>query len=147
MQSSTYNQLITLLNRFEYKIKELSAFRIYSREYSKIVENSQLCILEKHLMIELKELSQMFEVNSKSALFLCAMFFNSFTNNDGLVSRVVSEEDLMLSVGLDQDIILDLQNAISDLETKNIIIVNTSNYSSEKSYSLTEDFINITTKL
>lgn len=102
IQSAKYNQLINLLNRFESKINELSEFRIYNREYCKIIENSQLCILEKHLEIEFKELSQMFEVSRKSAIILCSMFFNSFTQKDGLVSRVVSEENLMLSVCLDK---------------------------------------------
>lgn len=147
IQSAKYNQLINLLNQFEYKINDLSAFRIYNTDYSKIIENSQLCTIEKYLEIELRELSQMFDVSEKSSIILCSMFFNSFTDKDGLASRIVSEEDLMSSVGLEKHIIWNLQNAISELENKNIIIANTPNDSSEKSYSLTGDFINTITKL
>ncbi|WP_312207717.1 hypothetical protein, partial [Epilithonimonas hominis] len=73
-----YQRLLNLLDCCEYKINEISAFRIFNSDYSKIIENSQLCILEKHLEIELIDLSQMFEVSKKSAVILCAMFFNSF---------------------------------------------------------------------
>lgn len=134
-------RLLTLLNCFEYKINELSAFRISNSHYSKIIENSQLCILEKHLEIELIDLSQMFDISRRSAVILCSMFFNSFSQ-EGLVSKIVSEQDLTLSVCLDSYILSCLQNAISELENKNIITVNVLNHSTEKSFSLTRDFIN-----
>lgn len=133
-----YQRLINLLNCCEYKINELSAFRIFYSEYSKIIENSQLCIFEKHLEIELIDLSQMFEVSKKSAIVLCAMFFNSFINTEGLVSRIISEEDLALAVCLDSDIISELEEAILELEHKNILKIN----SETKTYELTTTFIN-----
>lgn len=141
-----YQRLLTLLNCFEYKINELSTFRISNSHYSKIVENSQICILENHLEIELIDLSQMFDISKKSAIILCSMFFNSFSQ-EGLVSKIVSEQDLTLSVCLALFIISDLQNAILELEVKNIITVNVLNDSTERSFSLTRDFIKTITKL
>lgn len=136
-----YQRLLNLLDCCEYKINELSAFRIFNSEYSKIIENSQLCILEKHLEIELIDLSQMFEVSKKSAVILCAMFFNSFMNGEGLVSKTISEQDLMLAVCLDVHIISELEESILELETKNILKINILK-DFEKSYELTSDFIN-----
>lgn len=135
-----YQRLLNLLNCCENKINEISAFRIFNSEYSKIIENSQLCILEKHLEIELVDLSQMFEVSKKSAIVLCAIFFNSFIDIEGLVTKIVSEEDLTLAVCLDSDIISELEEAILELERKNILKIN----SETKTYQLTSNFINTT---
>lgn len=135
-----YQRLLNLLNCCENKINEISAFRIFNSEYSKIIENSQLCILEKHLEIELLDLSQMFEVSKKSAIVLCAIFFNSFIDIEGLVTKIVSEEDLTLAVCLDSDIISELEEAILELERKNILKIN----SETKTYQLTSNFINTT---
>lgn len=137
-----YQRLLNLLDCCEYKINELSAFRIFNSEYSKIIENSQLCILEKHLESELMQFSQMFDVSSRSAIILCAMFFNSFMNAKGLVSKAISEQDLMLAVCLDVQIISELEESILELETKNILKINILK-DFEKSYELTSDFINI----
>jgi len=139
--SAKYQRLLTLLNGFEYKINELSAFRISSNyQYSKIIETSQLCILEKHLEIELIDLSQMFDVPRRSAIILCSMFFNSYSQK-GFVSKIVSEEDLALSVCLDYPVILDLKDAISELGNKNIITVKLLKDSTKKSFALTETFL------
>ncbi len=75
-----YQQLLTLLNSFECKISELAAFRLSNNygSYSKIVDKSQLCILEKHLETDLLELSKIFNITRRSAIILCALFFNSF---------------------------------------------------------------------
>lgn len=135
-----YQRLLNLLNCCENKINEISAFRIFNSEYSKIIENSQLCILEKHLEIELVDLSQMFEVSKKSEIVLCAIFFNSFIDIEGLVTKIVSEEDLTLAVCLDSDIISELEEAILELERKNILKIN----SETKTYQLTSNFINTT---
>ena len=135
-----YQRLVNLLNCCEYKINQISAFRIFNYEYSEIVDNFQLCILEKHLESELMQLSQMFDVSSRSAIILCAMFFNSFLDTEGLVSKAISEQDLMLAVCLDTQIISELQESVCELETKNILNVNIVN-DCEKSYQLTLDFI------
>ena len=141
-----YQQLLKLLNSFDYKISELSAFRLFNNDISnsKIIESSQLCIVEKYLEKELMELSKMFDVSTKSAIILCSMFFNSFT--ELFVSRAVSEEDLASAICLDSYVISDLSESISELESKKIIKVKLLNASTEKSYWLTEDFINTITK-
>lgn len=137
-----YQQLLTLLNSFEYKINEFSAFRISNFDYSQIIENSQLCILEKHLEKELRDLSQMFDVSTKSAIILLAMFFNSFINSEGLVSRIVSEENLLLAICLDTYIISEFREIFSELENKNILKVNILDDAGNRSYELTLTFIN-----
>lgn len=134
-----YQQLLKLLNRIEFKINQFSAFRIFNNDYSQIIENSQLCILEKHLEIEIIDLSKMFDVSRKSSIVLCAMFFNSFSDVKGLVSKAISEQDLMLLICLDTQIIYELQEAILELETKHILKVNILN---DKSYEFTSNFIN-----
>ena len=133
-----YQRLLNLLDCCEYKINEISAFRIFNSEYSKIIENSQLCILEKHVEIELIDISQMFEVSKKSAVILYAMFFNSFVDTEGLVPKIVSEGDLALSVCLDSNIISELKDSVLELERKNILKIN----SKIKSYVLRSNFIN-----
>jgi len=145
--SQKRKQLLILLNRCEYKINELSAFRMSNNNgsNSKIIDNSQLCILEKHLEAELWEISKVFDVSRKSAIILCSMFFSSFLDTEGLVSRTISEEDLASSVCLDSYIISDLSNDISELENKNTITVTFGNDSTEKFYALTETFIQIIT--
>ena len=137
-----YQQLLKLLDSIEYKINEFSAFRSFNYNYSKMIENSQLYILEKHLETELTELSQMFDVRTKSAIILLAMFFNSFTNSEGLVSRIASEEDLLLAIGLDSHIILEFQEAFLELESKNILKINILDDTGNRSYQLTLTFIN-----
>lgn len=142
-----YQQLLTLLNSFECKISELAAFRLSNNygSYSKIVDESQLCMLEKHLETDLLELSRMFDVDRKSAIILCSMFFNSCMDGEGLFSRAVPEGDLGLSVCLDPYVFSDLSEAIFELENRNIITVTYKNDSGEKVYALTQDFINTIT--
>ncbi len=137
-----YQQLLKLLNRFEFKINEFSAFRIFNNDYSKIIENSQLCLLEKHLEIEIIDLSKMFDVSRKSAIILSALFFNSYIDAEGFVSKAISEQDLMLLSCLDTQIIYELQEAILELENKNILKVNILDVFGNKSYEWTTTFIN-----
>ncbi len=68
-----YQRLINLLNCCEYKINDISAFRIINYEYSEIIDKCQLYVLEKHLesKIELYEALVPSDPENFFAILIC----------------------------------------------------------------------------
>jgi flagellar assembly factor FliW len=145
--STAYQRLLNLIECLQTKIEEFSNIRINDKDFSNIPAKYQIMELEKHLEIELKDLSELFSIGRNASLVLASLLMIYYVVKDIQTVQVISAEDLTYGICIEPSSIFELNEGISELENKKMVLLNDldnpkSFLNSNKSFELTQSFVN-----
>lgn len=145
--TTEYQRLLNLIECLQTKIEEFSSFRINNADFSNATDKYQRMKLEKHLEIELRDLSELFSIGRNASLVLASLLTIYNFVKDIQTIQVISAEDLTYGICLEPSSIFELNEGISELECRKMILLkdvdNSKSFlNSNKSYQLTQYFVN-----